>query len=354
MNSNTKKILFACEMKYPYTGLYYYSLYLGNALQRIINKNFEDLIFYLPSNAKNEFENTIDFIQQKSIHKFLLFPLSKINIWHATYQGTMHYPFRKNIPVVLTIHDLNFMHDNKKSYHKKKKYLKQLENKIKRADYITAISQFTLNELQQYIGFYNKPVSVIYNGCNIKEIKALQSPNTKPAYPFLFTLGAIVEKKNFHVLPALLAKNDKQLIISGIIQSEAYKKKIIDEARKWNVTERVIFTGPINENDKQWYLKNCEAFIFPSLSEGFGLPVVEAMYFGKPVILSNLCSLPEIGGDVAYYFKSFDAGHMQQVLKDSLDNYLYSNISDKIKQRAISFNWMHTAQQYLDIYRKLY
>ena len=118
--------------------------------------------------------------------------------------------------------------------------------------------------------------------------------------------------------------------------------------------KRLIFTGAITENDKQWYLKNCEAFLFPSLTEGFGAPVVEAMYFGVPIFLSNLTSLPEIGGDVCYYFPSFDKDAMQQTVKNGLQHYKNNNTAEAIKKRASQFSWQNAATDYLNIYRSLY
>ena len=146
-------------------------------------------------------------------------------------------------------------------------------------------------------------------------LRCCNSHRILPNAPFLFTIGTIVDKKNFHVLPCLLAGNNKKLIIAGITQSEDYKHKIIDEAKRWNVLDRLFFTGTVNENDKQWYIKHCEAFVFPSLAEGFGLPVVEAMYFGKPVIISNLSSLPEVGGRCSLLFQQLRSAEMQSVRK---------------------------------------
>lgn len=354
MNS-PKQILFDCErMKYSHTGLYYYCLHLAGSLEKVIDAECETLNYYLPSNAQNLLGNKNTHLIQNSLHKLLLPSLKKYDVWHATYQGTNYFPFRKKIPVVLTVHDLNFMHDPKKSLGKRKKYLKQLERKIERADHITTISQFTLTDLQQHINLHNKPLTVIYNGCNIREIEMLQPPAIVPVSSFLFTIGTIVEKKNFHVLPCLLVNNNRQLIIAGITLSETYKQKIIEEAIKWKVSDRLIFTGPVDENDKQWYLKNCEAFVYPSLAEGFGLPVIEAMYFGKPCVISSLSSLPEIGGDEAYYFTSFDPAEMNKVLKDSLQHYSITNAANKIRKRAGAFDWMQSAKQYLDVYRTLY
>jgi glycosyltransferase involved in cell wall biosynthesis len=119
------------------------------------------------------------------------------------------------------------------------------------------------------------------------------------------------------------------------------------------VPDRIIFTGPISENDKKWYLSNCTAFVFPSIAEGFGLPVIEAMYYGKPVILSRCTSLPEIGGDCAYYFDNFDPAHMQEVLVKSLDHYNKTKPREKIKARAKFFSWERAAMEYLNLYRSL-
>jgi glycosyltransferase involved in cell wall biosynthesis len=152
----------------------------------------------------------------------------------------------------------------------------------------------------------------------------------------------------------LLVGNDRLLVIGGITASESYKQEIISIAIKYGVEKRLVFTGPVSENDKQWYMKNCEAFLFPSLTEGFGAPVVEAMYFGVPIFLSRLTSLPEIGGDVCYYFPSFDKDAMQQTLKEGLQHYKNSNAVEKIKKRAAMFSWPNAATEYLDIYRSLY
>ncbi len=348
-------IVLDCErMKYPNTGLYHYCLNLAFALQHNLDKENESLYLYVRQPATAVFNDTFNFINQHSLHKFYL-PLKKnYRVWHCTYQGSNYFPFTKKMPVVLTIHDLNFLYEHK-SEKKKSKYLKQLAAKIDSADYIVAISQFVLQDIQAHVDMKNKPCKVIYNGCNT----ALQFSGITPVKkeieaPFIYTIGTIVDKKNFHVLPALLVNNNRLLIISGITQSEAYKNKIIDEAVKHRVQDRVIFTGPISEAEKFWYMQHCACFAFPSLAEGFGLPVIEAMYFGKPVILSKLTSLPEIGGNVAYYFDDFDPSHMRLVLEESLEHYRTHMPMEKIKARAAVFDWNLAAKEYLDVYRSLY
>lgn len=350
------QVVLDCErMKYPNTGLYHYCLQLAQALQRNINKDNEQLKLYVRRQTEADFGKGFSFIPQHSLHKFFM-PLKKeYDVWHATYQGTNYFPFQKKIPTVLTIHDLNFLYDEHKASEKKEKYLKQLAKKIKHSDHIVTISNFVLDDVKQHFDLEKKTCSVIYNGCNISDdiIPAI-AESKKPAASFFYTIGTIVDKKNFHVLPPLLANNDKLLIISGVTNSQPYKEKIINEAIKYNVENRVIFTGPITETEKYWYLKNCEAFLFPSIAEGFGLPVIEAMHFGKPVILSTHTSLPEIGGNEAYYFTDFEPENMRQTLKTSMDHYNTTNPEGKIRARADFFNWDVASNQYLQVYRSLF
>ncbi len=352
MNSFRNSVIVDCErMKYPFTGLYYYCLHLAKSLEHTKNKDRE-ICFYTRPQTKEVFEKECT-VDQRSIHKFLLPSLSRFSIWHSTFQGTMYYPWRRKIKVVLTVHDLNFLYDDSKTGAKKEKYIKQLAAKIKRADHVVAISNFVLQDIKNHISLAEKACSVIYNGCTIDEIEDPVPPAIAPTVPFIFTIGTIVDKKNFHVLPALLQQNNYQLLIAGVTNSEEYKAKIIETAKSLGVENRLVFTGPVSENDKQWYIKNCVAFVFPSIAEGFGLPVIEAMYFGKPILLSTHTSLPEIGADAAYYFNNFDPAHMQEVLTTSLQHFHSNNRMKEVKQRAMLFDWKKSAEQYHAVYNSL-
>ena len=146
--------------------------------------------------------------------------------------------------------------------------------------------------------------------------------------------------------------NDLELIIAGT-NTFGYGEKIIEAAHKHNVAGRVKMTGPVSEKEKFWYYKNCEAFCFPSVAEGFGLPVLEAMHFGKPVFISTETSLPEVGGDAAWYFENFDPAYMQQVFRDGMQEYHATMPGQKIREQAAKFNWDTIALQYLDVYKSL-
>jgi glycosyltransferase involved in cell wall biosynthesis len=132
-----------------------------------------------------------------------------------------------------------------------------------------------------------------------------------------------------------------------------YVEKIIGEAKRLGVADRVHLVGPVSNEEKFWYYQHCLAFCFPSKAEGFGLPVLEAMHFGKPVFISRATSLPEIGGDKAYYFDSFDPLAMQEVFEKGMNDYFNNQRTAAIRQHADSFSWNRAVQEYLDVYRKL-
>ena len=230
-------------------------------------------------------------------------------------------------------------------------YINIIKKNIKRVDRIVAISEFTKKDILENFDIGNKEIDVIYNGCNIYRGPIFE-PNIKPRSPFIFTIGTVLPKKNFHVLPFLLKGNDYELIIAGNISK--YSHQIMDEAKKWGVEKRVKIIGPIDEGVKHWYLQNCEAFAFPSIAEGFGLPVVEAMYYGKPIFLSPYTSLPEIGGDLATYFNpEFDPEGMQDEFIKGMNRYRDENLEEKIKERSKIFSWDEAAKEYWKIYKEL-
>jgi glycosyltransferase involved in cell wall biosynthesis len=199
----------------------------------------------------------------------------------------------------------------------------------------------------------NKPVHVIHNGTHNVAIPPAMPSGYKPAKPFIFTMGYLNRKKNFHTLIPLLKNNNYDLIVAGKLDENDYVQKMRLLSRKAGVSDRLHILGPVSESDKAWYLKNCMAFMLPSLAEGFGAPVVEAMQFGKPLFLSNRTSLPEIGTDTAFYFNHFEEEHMQLVFNDGLKEYHRNGLADKIIARGNEFNWNEKAEKYIEVYQSM-
>ena len=109
----------------------------------------------------------------------------------------------------------------------------------------------------------------------------------------------------------------------------------------------------ITDAQKAWLFRHCTGFLFPSLTEGFGLPVIEAMHFGRPVFMSDRTCLPEIGGRWAWYWRQFEARSMRAVVEEGLEAFRRDDMGPGIRAHAAQFSWDHCAQQYLDLYARL-
>lgn len=345
-------IVFDCErIKYPYTGLHTFCSQLGAALINTVEDK-DKLSFFVSPKDIGFFGKEQAYIKQHFYNKLLPIKMKGLDIWHATHQLSEYSGGDSKTKKVLTVHDLNYLY-TKESSSTISRYNKRHQKILDTADCIVAISQYVKRDILENLDVKGKEVKVIYNGngSEVREYPEFDSPEYKPVKPFILALGTVIYKKNFHVLPALLKDNDYELIIAGV--KSKYVDKIEEFAKTYNVSHRVKFLGVISDMQKYWYLKNCTAFAFPSLAEGFGSPVIEAMLFGKPVFLSNRTSLPEIGGKYAYYFNDFTPEHMRDVFAKGLDDYEKNNRGSEIIRHASSFSWETCAVNYYEVYKSL-
>jgi glycosyltransferase involved in cell wall biosynthesis len=334
-----------------YNGLYHFSEQLGRHLITVPQAE-ADLYYYLPENQFGFFGESVKYVKQRSIDKIYRFGTSQFDVWHITTTISWYRPFNSKTKSIFTIHDLNFLNEEEYSVSSKRKYLQLIQQRVDRAHHLTFISEFARKQAQENLNLGNKPGTVIYNGCNSARDVNIIQPKEKPKNPFLFTIGQLHSRKNFHVLPALLDGNDYELVIAGL-NDFPYKEKILAEAKKYGVESRVKLVGAVTDEEKFWYYKNCLAFVFPSIGEGFGLPVLEAMQFGKPVFLSTATSLPEIGGDAAYYFDDFDPASMLEVFEKGMNDFKSTNGESRVIAQAANFRWNRAAQEYLQLYSAL-
>lgn len=348
--SGSRKLLIALDsMKYPNTGLFHFGRSLGEAIAKQ-KSNQLDITFYMSKRHAGMFGwEGIEYRAVREIYK-LAFPF-RYDIYHFTDQYARLPVTRVRGKKILTIHDLNQLHEPGRSKGKIDKYLKRFRKYISHCDVVIAISHFVASDVIRQFPEAKEKISVIYNGADKLEVVEGNLPSFLPEGEFIFALGLVSSKKNFHVIPPLLVGNDLILVVSGIIVEE-YKEKICKIGKKLGVLDRIVFTGPVSDQDKAWYYQNCKAFIFPSLAEGFGLPVIEAMHFGKPVFLSNKTSLPEIGGPHAFYFDNFEANDMRQVFAEGMSRF-DQEAAEAMKKYAAQFNWDRTAMLYLEVYKSL-
>ncbi|MDB5128621.1 glycosyltransferase family 1 protein [Mucilaginibacter sp.] len=348
---STPKVLVTFDsMKNPNSGYYSFGKGLGDALIDQ-NKNKFILSYYMFRNTIYFFNNKVKIVFLSRFHRIFFWRYNQYDIVHFTDQTCRLRPWKVKAKRIMTIHDVNNVHLKFKPERKIKALISNLKNKISYCDKVVAISQFVADDIIRLIPEAESKLSVIHNGADKLHVPDNFLPNYVPAGPFVFTIGLLSVQKGFHLIPPLLIGNDYELIIAGI--ETVHKNVIIEEAEKFGVIDRLKITGPVTDFEKAWYYKNCSAFVFPSIAEGFGLPVIEAMYFGKPVFLSKFTSLPEVGGNVAYYFDNFEVEHMQQVFDHGIKDFKEYNRAEAIINHAGKFSWEKSAEKYLNLYNEV-
>lgn len=338
------------SMRRANTGLHSFGHRLGNEIVRQAAPEMA-LSAYTYPQQRGFMGEQADYVRHRQFHR-LFFPQGRrFDLVHFADQYCRFTPAQVPGRTIMTVHDINQVHEFDLDSPRVRKYMKRMQIKVAGADRIVAISHFVAADIVRFFPDAQTKISVIHNGADASLPPAGHRPAITPTRPFLFALGMVCPKKNFHVLVPLLRGNDRQLLIAGVVH-QSYRQKILDDAAAWGVADRVIVAGPVSQDDKNWYYANCEAFTFPSLAEGFGLPVIEAMYHGKPVFLSTLTALPEVGGDAAYYFDDFDPDNMARVLEHGLADFYEHGGAARVRRHAARFTWERAAGAYLDLYRR--
>lgn len=350
------------KLRTPHCGLGQYCLHLGRALSRQTS-DIETNLLVRDKDRKRLGAVAESFSppnwRKERVYRWLrparaVLPSEPaFDLWHATDQSAKHLPTDPRTPVVLTIHDLNFLREKHKI--RSERYLAQVQRLVDRSTAVTTISEFVAGEIREHLELNGKPLRVIYNGA---DPQAADAEATRPDWlaegPFLFTIGTVLPKKNFAVLVPLMQRvPNLRLVIAGPDHHD-YAQTIRDEVARLGLEDRVLLPGSISDAHRQWLYANCEAFVFPSLTEGFGLPVIEAMQHGHPVFCSRRTSLPEVAGPDAFYWESDQPDHLAEVFHAGMQQVAHdTTLDDRLKQNAARFDWDKTAQQYLAFYREV-
>ncbi|MFC5412336.1 glycosyltransferase family 4 protein [Larkinella bovis] len=307
------------------------------------------LTFLVPDGQQGVFGPEVNY--QSAVWWRKWFNPGRYDVWHCTHQDSAFWPASGRTRTVLTIHDLNFLERPDYSAAKKAQKLATLQRRVNRASAVATISDYTASVVRQHLKRPDIPLSVIHNGNSVHPAIALSPEIPKPYFLFV---GVIHPKKNLHtLLPLLEAFPEWNLVLAGP-DSHPYAAHLRQQAGQLGISERLIMTGIVDEATKNGLYQQCDAFLFPSISEGFGLPVVEAMSWGKPVFISNLTSLPEIGGRDAYYFESFEPEQMAETVFAGLNDFRANPFrADRLRQQAARFSWEQAARQYWALYTGL-
>lgn len=260
---------------------------------------------------------------------------------------------------IVVIHDMTYKRYPETVRFRTRKNLELLLSKTcKRADTIITISQFSKSEIMKYLNVPEEKIKIIslgvdtkyynnnYTGDNIKKIQKKYNVD----YEYFLYLGTIEPRKNIERLIRAYAvlynqKNDIPKLVLVGKKGWMYKEifRVVDELDLQNM---VIFLGYIDICDVPLLLGGAITFVFPSLYEGFGLPVLEAMACGTPVITSNVASLPEVVGNAALLVDPMDIESIKNaMLKILIDPCLKEQLSVLGIQQAKKFSWKETARQ---------
>lgn len=230
------------------------------------------------------------------------------------------------------------------------------------ADLIISISHYSRNHFLEVFPHYPKErIAVVHPASRFQGEKEIPMPRNLPPLlqqPFWLNVGVIEPRKNQHGLLrayALLKANLKGTYPLAIAGGKGWLMDDFEkELKALHLEGDVVFLGYVDNDTLQWLYQHCYAFIYPSLFEGFGLPILEAMGMGAPVIASNVSSIPEIVGQAGFLIDPKKEETIYQAMRLlAMDNRLRQKYREKSRKQANLFSWQTAAAKVLECYREV-
>jgi glycosyltransferase involved in cell wall biosynthesis len=298
-----------------------------------------------------------------------------VDIFHST--DFVLPPVRSQARTILTVHDLSFMRLPQCAEAGLRAYLnKVVPRSVERADLVLADSQSTKNDLIELLGVSPDKIKVVYAGVEsrfrpMQGEMALQRVRKRYGLdlPFILSLGTLEPRKNLTGLIeayALMRASSRAGFYTCQGAGDRELKLVIAGGKGWLYDEifarveelglsgQVIFPGFIADEDLPALYNLAELFVFPSLYEGFGLPPLEAMACGTPVVTSDRPSLPEVVGEAGLMVEATDSQALAEAMERVLtDEDLRREMREKGLKQAAKFTWEEAAGKLLDVYKRL-
>jgi len=284
-----------------------------------------------------------------------------VDIYHfPNFIVPIVFPYK----TVVTIHDLNFLRFPKSFT--LRTYLAlatQIRLSAQKADAIIAVSESTKLDIVEMLKIPEKKVTVIYNGVNERfkspqkqmDVKVIKQKYGLDNY--ILCVGSIVPQKNLvRLLNAFaLLKKSNTIYQLAIVGGSAWKSEaVLKEIKRLNLSREVIMTGYVSDDDLPLIYSGATVFVYPSLYEGFGLPVLEAMACGTPVITSNVSSLPEVSGSAAILVDPYNIDEISEAMRRVVqDKNLQQELIDKGLEQVKKFSFNKMAKETFIIYEQL-
>lgn len=297
------------------------------------------------------------------------FPKNNFDIFHSPYYQLPSIEITGNIPRILTIYDLIPITNKEFVSPSLTKYFQGILDSINyQKDWILCISEYTKQQFCEYTGMspdrtFVTPLAAddrFHPILNLQSIKESRKRYKIPEGDYFLCIASQLEpRKNIsHLVKCFvnLISEDPNLDINLVlIGSQYYKREELTNLSKLlsKYKERIIFTGYVPDHDLSSLYSGATAFIFPSLQEGFGLPILEAMQCGTPVISSNATSLPEVAGDAAILVNPKNQDDLCQSMLNLLtDKSLQEQLKQKGLERAKEFSWSKCVDKTVEVYKK--
>jgi glycosyltransferase involved in cell wall biosynthesis len=281
---------------------------------------------------------------------------------HFPSQHFARYGLFLNKPFIITVHDLVRLCMPVERENFLEKVGLKLDNLgLKNASHIISVSECTKADLVHYLNIPENKISVIYNGVDRTVFKPVLRGNFK--FPYLLYVGTERPRKNLGTLMEAFANlkkevnewRDLKLIkVGNAGRSDKFRQTTLARVRRLGLEGQVIFTDYLSDSVLACYYSSALALVIPSLYEGFGLPVIEAMACGCPVIASNSSSLPEVAGDAALFFTPDSPSELMHcVYRLMTQPKLKNELIKKAFDRVGCFSWEEAARQTLEVYRRV-
>lgn len=289
----------------------------------------------------------------------------KPDIMFFPIQDGLFYPSVKQI---VTVHDLHYLHfDNSMPdcsheipSFRTKLYQYKMPHILERSAAVVAVSESTKQDIVAAFGINPDKIYVIYNGYDEFHFRVIDNPQpTLDRYGlqsdryFLF-VGSILKHKNISRLVQAFARLESEdtLVIAGVCKDIAYLEEIKITAAGFGVTAtRLRYLDYVPDEDLPYLYNGARAFVLPSLHEGFGVPIIEAMACGTPVITSNCSAMTEVAGNAALLVDPYSVENLAAAMREVLDNSeLVASLRAAGLERSKLFKWSYSAQKLYDVF----
>jgi glycosyltransferase involved in cell wall biosynthesis len=363
----------ARPIKWSYgTGIGNYTFSMIEKLHEIDQENNYTFLWpdnnpapYIPFKSSYSFYSLPKDDEREAIEISLWLSMEGADLFHLPQNG-FRIPATKTSKLIVTIHDLipYFLPEMVRPSFLKR-FTREMPEIVDQADHILTVSEFSKQDIVKIFGTDPNKISVVYSAPTEAYHPLPKIPTQKKLAatyglkkPFILYAGGLNPRKNVPELIYAYSKVYRELpqlqqlvVLGGNGKHTDQLKQLVESL---NLKEDIVFPGFVNSEDLPLFYNGADLFVYPSLYEGFGLPPIEAMACGTPVITSNISSIPEIVGDAAIQVNPNDTLQLAESILSVLNHEdLRTSLIQKGLKHSQNYNWYHNSAQILAVYHQV-